>query len=282
MEQRYRELFDGVRAPERLRSETLRIPEKTAARRRKIPRAALIAAALVLVLAGTALAAELLGKVHIGLIGTSTENPAGSGYEGYAEFERIPVENLSPKAVQAFSELENGVGTWRFGSWAEAEEFLGLELARSSILDQISPAPQCRVWAAGQPASEDCPAAPLYMKVSASYLTDGLMVSQDAWIEFSHPGQAERELGGFGLGTARSGEVFLENYAASGGIEAVIVTAAGTRYAPGGAFDRTRYIAYFVRDHAFFTVSVQVNGTPEQPESVRALEVLKSVLDGCE
>lgn len=58
----YRETFDGIHASQSLRQEVLNMTkqEKTAVKR-QIPRAALIAAVIVLVLAGTALAASLTG-----------------------------------------------------------------------------------------------------------------------------------------------------------------------------------------------------------------------------
>ena len=56
MEKEYRELFDGVRASGRLRMEVMNMKREETKRVRRIPRAALIAAALVLALAGTAVA----------------------------------------------------------------------------------------------------------------------------------------------------------------------------------------------------------------------------------
>ena len=66
MEKEYRELFDGVRASGRLRMEVMNMKREETKRVRRIPRAALIAAALVLALAGTAVV-WLLTKKNAGL-----------------------------------------------------------------------------------------------------------------------------------------------------------------------------------------------------------------------
>ena len=56
MENRYREMFDEVRASDRLRTEVLRMRERENGRRGRLPAAALAAAVLAVILAGTALA----------------------------------------------------------------------------------------------------------------------------------------------------------------------------------------------------------------------------------
>lgn len=56
MERKYREMFGEVHASDRLKQEVLNMTKQKRSQRRHIPLAALIAAVLVVVLAGTALA----------------------------------------------------------------------------------------------------------------------------------------------------------------------------------------------------------------------------------
>ena len=90
MEKEYRELFDGVRASGRLRMEVMNMKREETKRVRRIPRAALIAAALVLALAGTAVA--YLSRVTVA--------PYGDGYSVHAEAGNVPLASLSEVVLQ--------------------------------------------------------------------------------------------------------------------------------------------------------------------------------------
>ena len=102
--------------------------------RRRIPAAALVAAVLVIALAGTAVAASYFGRLDV--------LPAESGYEnGYhiwGAYQNIPPERLSKELLEYASLTDGGEeGKWTFDSWSEAEEFLGLELADNALLEAM-------------------------------------------------------------------------------------------------------------------------------------------------
>lgn len=147
METKYREMFDQVRASERLRKEVMEMTkqEKTAPKRR-IPRAGLIAAALALALAGTAIAAAY--RVHIQNFTPEqlAEEGADDGYAVLTDVEPTPLEDFSQEAREAAADAERpwgqvvrapedrSPGTKRFSwsqdfeTWEEAEEFLGIQV----------------------------------------------------------------------------------------------------------------------------------------------------------
>lgn len=105
METKYREMFDQVRASERLRKEVMEMTkqEKTAPKRR-IPRAGLIAAALALALAGTAIAA-------VGMPGTLRDWFAmewQARTDGDISLEQLALIDSLTQEVRA-SDTQNGV-----------------------------------------------------------------------------------------------------------------------------------------------------------------------------
>ena len=144
MEKEYRELFDEVHASRRLRMEVMNMKHEETKHAHRIPRAALVAAALALVLAGTAVAAEHLGWIKIepvsGWLGPDGPVDGGGYTLTYENDGRFPAESLS-KEVFAIGEEIGDVHyprrTIPFESWAACEKFLGVELADNPQLERM-------------------------------------------------------------------------------------------------------------------------------------------------
>ena len=142
MEKKYQELFDQVHASPALRMEVLHMKERERTGRRRMPAAALTAALLVAVLAGTALAAGAMGLVHADFmdLGILTN---GEHREGLLARGEVAPRPLSERALERVTGKED---TWIFDSLEEAEDFLGLEIASNDVLDQMEAIPStvCR------------------------------------------------------------------------------------------------------------------------------------------
>lgn len=278
MEKRYRELFDGVRASDRLRTEVSNMKREEMRRVRSIPKAALIAAALVLALAGTAVAAELLGTVRIDLRDPNETNTAGDGYTGEAAFRTIPGEDLSEAALERAAEMEDVLGSWEFDSWPEAAAFLGLELQSNPKLEELPPVKKkggCGAMVLTYSGEDQQHNVPFLILLSAAYQADGCRITQGAVMRFQYPGYPQREAG-WGFAKHR-GETHLEEYAMPNGMNASIVTT--TRDRTESTISYTSYTAYWVADNILYSLQTGVHDPLEHPDSVHALEVLKEVLD---
>lgn len=282
MEKQYRELFDGVRASDRLRMEVMNMKREENKRIRRVPRAALIAAALAVILAGTALAAELLGHVQIELKDPNETNTSGDGYTGEADLQTIPAESLSEAALERAAEMEDVVGSWEFDSWSEAAEFLGLELQSSPKLEEppLVKKGGCNAMVLAYSGEEQQHNVPFLIILSTAYQADGCRITQTAHMQFQYPGYPQRETG---LGFAKHrGETHLEEYTAHSGIQASIVTNTRKTGAADGGIDRTTYTAYWVTDNVLYSLQIRTHGPADYPDSVRAVEILKEILDAYE
>ncbi len=287
MENKYLELFDEVHASGRLRTEVMNMRHEGHRHTRRVPRAALIAAVLILVLAGTALATGVLEQIKIKLEDPDETNSSGSGYSGQAEYRTIPAENLSDAARQRAAEMEESTGSWEFDSWAAAEDFLGLELMHNPILEEM---PLCgkRGERAGCGAfvinyePEEGEAVPFLILLSAAYRGEGCRITQSAYLQFQYPGYPGRETG-FGLGTHK-GETYLEDYETPGGIKVSIVTTTGTRRygLTGVKLEHTDYFAYFLWNDVFYSLHAEVSDPVGHPDAVNALATMKAILDAYE
>lgn len=283
MEKQYRELFDGVRASDRLRMEVMNMKREESKPIRRVPRAALIAAVLAVVLAGTALAAELLGHVQIELKDPNETNTSGNGYTGGAEFQTIPAESLSEAALERAAEMEDVVGSWEFDSLSEAAAFLGLELQSNPKLEELPPVKKkggcdAMVWTySGEDQQHN---VPFLIFLSTTYQADECRITQTAHMQFQYPGYPQRETG---LGFAKHrGETHLEEYTAHGGIQASIVTNTRKTGAADGGVDRITYTAYWVTDNVLYSLQIRTHGPADYPDPVRAVEILKEILDAYE
>lgn len=281
MEKEYRKMFDGVRASDRLRLEVMNMKREETKRIRRIPRAALIAAALVVILAGTALAAELLGHIQIELKNPNETNTSGDGYTGGADFQTIPAESLSEAALERAAEMEEVCGGWEFDSWSEAEAFLGLELQSNPKLEELPPVKKkggCDAMVLTYSGEDQQHNVPFLIILSASYQADGCRITQAANMQFQYPGYPQREAGwGF---AKHHGETHLEEYTMPNGIKASIVTT--TRDRTENTTSYTSYTAYWVADDILYSLKTGVHDPLEHPDSVHALEILKEILDAYE
>lgn len=280
MEKEYRELFDGVRASDRLRREVMNMKREETKRIRRIPRAALIAAVLVVILAGTALAAELLGYIQIDLKNPDETNTSGEGYTGGAAYQTIPGESLSEAALERAAGMEDVFGNWKFDSWSEAAAFLGIELLSNPKLEELPPVKKkggcdAMVWIySGEDQQQ-----PFFILLSASYQADGCRITQAAHMNFQHLGYPQQEAG-WEFAKHR-GETHLEEYTMPSGIEASIITTT-KKIGAAGVLDYTTHTAYWVTDDVLYALRTSVHDPVDHPDSVHALEILKEVLDAYE
>ena len=133
-----RELLEGFGEID----ETL-VAEAETARPRRRPRAWLLAACICLALAGTAYAVGNLWGVQIGGLSTGEEE---SGYSVYGTVRTVRDEAFSQEVHDALrekwdawlaeDEMMRGLSStrpgtlwWKYGTWAEGAEFLGIALA---------------------------------------------------------------------------------------------------------------------------------------------------------
>lgn len=199
----------------------------------KIPRAALAAAVLAIALAGTALAAEYFGwlKSARPLEASELYNAnTTAGYRTEIEYGRIPVESLSPEALEWISSLpgteERPFDSQSFDSWQDAENFLGLELADNALLEGMAR----KDSSFGYEYGEVCSSGPCLVmsegpagltEVLSRYLDGEYEIMQTALLQFACAGEE-------GPATMRStiegmGSFRTETYQAVNGLEAVLL-----------------------------------------------------------
>ncbi|MDE7219082.1 MAG: hypothetical protein K2O45_05605 [Oscillospiraceae bacterium] len=231
MKKEYWELFNEVHASERLRTEVMNMKHEETKRIQRIPRAMLAAAALVFVLAGTAVAAEHFGwlkSVRPVEPGELLTDNAQAGYQTKTVYDKIPIEALTPEAlawITSVSEAgEHAYDTKSFDTWQDVENFLGLELADHALLEGMG----TKDPSSGRGvicSSGDC----LVMSEGMTGLTEVLSRYQDgeyeimqtALLQFACPGQE----GGSAALTSRiesMGGFRTESYQTSDGLEAVL------------------------------------------------------------
>ena len=156
MENNYRDMMDAVKAPEGLRMEVMKMSEQERTKKtRPLPvRVALAAACIGALLMTAAIAAEGLGFDFVKIF-TGEEKKVlqgtvqGQESEGIQKWEvdyevdgsgaeYIPLSALSQeiqdKRAQVSQEGVYHQETLAFDTWAEVEEYLGLELADNSVL----------------------------------------------------------------------------------------------------------------------------------------------------
>lgn len=296
MEKEYRELFDEVHASQRLRMEVMNMKHEETKHAHRIPRAALVAAALALVLAGTAVAAEHLGWIKIepvsGWLGP--DGPVdGDGYTlTYENDGRFPAESLS-KEVFAIGEEIGDVHyprrTIPFESWAACEKFLGVELADNPQLERMGKDTVRIEDFDGSVSNAHAYVNLSYAKrmpscitVSAYYKEGDISVSQDATLRTQYAFESS-DPEDWDLLVPQNGEEPLaqETYIAPDGTEAVILT---DTYDIADVAGFTTCYASFIKSNARFTlaVSVRTHNYQEPTNAPDALEVIKEILDAYE
>lgn len=288
MEKEYKALFDQVHASPALRTEVLRMRERQTGRR-SVPAAALIAALLVAVLAGTALAAGAMGLVHADFmnLGSITNSEYREGVLARGEVEPRP---LSEEALERVTGKED---TWIFDSLEEAEDFLGLEIANNDVLDQMEAIPStvcrsnraetvtggCLVDVAADPLGGVW--VPRTLRIYSAYMGEHGAFFQSAEMKAAHPNRWREEDDPALAMPTPDGGIAVEDYVTPRGLEVKIVKNSYTHLenVPGNycSFD-----AFFVLNNTFFDLYTSV-GESEQfyyKDADLALTEMKAILDG--
>lgn len=254
--------------------------------KRRIPAAAL-AAALVIALAGTALAAAHFGRLEV----FPAEGGYESGYSVWGAYQNIPPERLSKELLDYAAQADGGEeGKWTFDSWSEAEEFLGLELADNALLEAMPHEewePHCE-YCLGPKDVGRCTVEthfslglPDVISLSAGYFEDeyaDFCVNVFAYLRVKG---AEKEDVPFGLGSEMNlKNAKAEEYVTPGGLKVTIIA---TEYSAISELDGavkmcSAYNAYFTLNDAMFWLRTDFN----EENAAVILEQLKQVLDAYE
>lgn len=288
MEKRYKELFDQVHASPALRTEVLTMRERHT-RRRRVPGAALTAAVLAAVLAGTALAAGAMGLVHADFmdLGSLTNGEYREGILARGEVEPRP---LSAEALERVSGRED---TWIFDGLEEAEGFLGLEIADNDVLDRMEAIPStvcrsnraetvkggCLVDVSADPLGGVW--VPRTLRIYSAYMGEHGAFFQTAEVKADHPNRWREENDPALAMPTPDGGIAVEDYVTPRGLEVKIVKKNYTHLGsvPG---DYCSYDAFFVLNNTFFDLYTSV-GQGEQfyfKDAELALAEMRAILDG--
>lgn len=262
--------------------------------RRRIPAAALAAAVLVIALAGTAMAAEYLGWIKIEPI-SSWLGPDGpeevSGYAVTFDDTQFPAENLSEEVFSIGEEIGDVHLPRRmiaFDSWSACEEFLGVDLANNSRLDQM----QRDIMQVDDPdhsiGRTHAYVSLNYSKLMPSYITttacyregNNIHVGQSVKLRTQYAPDKDPEQ--WDMQIPQNGEEPLAyvTYITSAGVEATIFT--DTYDTPISTY--TSCYASFIKDNMYFTlnVSVKTHEGQEPTNAPDAMELTKEILDAYE
>lgn len=277
MEKQYRELFDGVRASDRLRMEVMNMKREESKPIRRVPRAALIAAALAVILAGTALAVEIIySKLHIQV----------NDGEGFCVTDAAPIqpkEVLSDEFLEYAAQIEKDSELIGFDSWEEAEEFTGLDFVRNSYLDQMEQVGTG--WLDSSPESvRNCilvsytQQRPWRIEVDGSYQAGDFVVRQIASVRIGPGLEDSGNSMGWPNGIVRD----METYITPSGLETAIMTVDHRITAPNGNSNHLLriYTAYLSVNNV--QIRLEVMAAPEDPGPAKVIPVLKEILDAYE
>ena len=314
MREKYKETFDGVHASQQLKTEVMNVKrEENVTKRRKVPAAALAAALLTVVLAGTAVAVEIINRVEVGLVNPDETGVSTEGYSLQVKFSPIPLESLSDEALERFARGEGGdiqryegndgeYVSWTHHSWAEAEAFLGLDLGRNPLLEQYPEVylsnsydpDEGTCWVGGVLADDEGTKIPAGFDVCSGYQIEDCHVQVMAELRVDSPAAAafpgtragiEHEAFQYvdagtveGCYTTEDKQFSTEEYTAASGLTAIIVSRSDTRaYDPDDdEWIRPDSTAYFARENAWF--SIECVG----PDCARETAMLKQILDAYE
>lgn len=272
MEKGYRELFDEVHAPERLKMEVMNMKHEKIEHAHKIPRAALIAAVLVFILVGSA--AAYLSRMRVA--------PYGDGYSFQAETGNIPLASLPEDLLRRAEKADQVQEALTFQSWDEAEAYLGLEIADNKRLDQMEKG----LWGISLGESSQPVMAPVIMLLqyrnglpdtiilTASYVEGDASVMAEAALMVEDPTFDKDRSYHFAAPGMELKSV--ETYVTPGGMETAITTC---RASYREDWVRTEYYGQFVLGRAAFRVRTGAN---EGESGEDALALLKEVLDAYE
>ena len=267
----------------------------TGNRSRIIPAAALAAAILVMVLAGTALAEGYFGRLDVSPVDGGYEN----GYNVRGAYQNIAPERLSEEVLERAAQMGKGYEEFIFSSWSEAEEFLGLEIADNAVLEEMARSGWEPSLPEGEPPHEheshatleDAGRCTVCMNYSlglpdvihlyTQYWGDdfegcpmGLVVS--AFMRVKGEGHEDRPLT---LGNS-NGQTEVEKYVTPSGMEAAIFTGGYdvVSEAHGTTYRQPSYSVYFTMNDTMFWLETAFS--EENADTV--LSGLKEVLDAFE
>lgn len=265
MDHRLRRMFDQVRMgpdqEEAILADLLNeaggnVPEQR--RARTIPKFALIAAALAIVMAGTALAAYW-GRVSIEAVDDFGIRGWNDGYRIYSSDCVIPLDSLSAEVRNAFTDSMDASNYISFKSWSDAEAFLGLELADNAQLDQIAKAKRIQYKPSGdtklKKAWSHCLMSinlPWIINVCTFYEKNNCTIIESVQIKTDY-GTDDPSLsvtGGWQV--PFQGDAEFLSYKTPGGLEVSICK----DIAADGEYERTTYNAYFVKNNALFNLEL--------------------------
>lgn len=242
--------------------------------RRRIPAAAIAAAVLVAVLAGTAMA--YFSRVTVAPYGDE------GGYSVRAETGNVPLSELSEDVLQRAAEASVSGELLPFQSWEEAEEYLGLDIADNARLEQMEKG----LWGIDLDEGQGPVVAPCItdlrysnglpdtITLTASYVEGDYSVKEEAVLMVEDPGFDANRAYNFANPMAELHST--EAYVTPSGVEAVIIT---SRVVFREDFVRMEYTAQFVLHQASFSVRISVD---EGKSGGGALTLLKEILDSYE
>ena len=240
--------------------------------RRRIPAAVLVAAVLVVVLAGAAMA--YFSRVTVAPYGDE------GGYSVRAETGNVPLSELSEDVLQRAAEASVSGELLPFQSWEEAEEYLGLDIADNARLEQMEKSLRAMsvgeddspvlapclllLWyyESGRPDTIDLSAC--YEEGDSAVNVEAVLLVEDPDFDWERPyhfANAVAEMSG------------AEQYVTPGGLETTIVTSRET-FREDVVF--TKCEAEFVLGRAFFRVWISV---PDGDSVEGSESLLKEVLD---
>ena len=294
-DQKLNRVFDRVKlSPEReeaMLADLLREKKEVSSMKqttgRRIPAAALAAAALVITLAGTAVAVGYFERLDILPVAGNYEN----GYEVTGAYQNIPLERLSEAVLAHAAQADGGIDELIFSSWSEAEEFLGLEIAGNPMLEEMAQS-EWRLLHECDAAPEDVRRCTVQMCYSQG-LPDQIMLRASYWGDYFEEGpfgvnvlafmrvkEAEETQDMPVTINSRDIEVVNEEkYMTPKGIDATIITQIGTGTTlDGSSYRQHSYFAYFSYNNVMFQVITNFN----EENADTALYLLKQVLDAYE
>lgn len=283
---RLNRVFDQVRpSPDReeaMLDRLLREEEREGAymlkHRNKLRAAVLVAAALAVILAGTALAGEIASRIEVRIYESKEGERAGYSAPTYVmpvPLESLPEEAHSRLAGVMMSGASGAAGyeNWAFTSRAEAEKFFGVELAPNPVLEGMKEVNTVRRLEDGTESRAPCWASvwPDYgesvssmIQLTSGYENRNCWIHEEVTLVIDYSGQEVKPVRS-NLSVGADGRFQVEEYTTPSGLEASIVT---HRPEGGGIIS---YEAHFVLGGLRFSV---------RSDGALALTRLKEVLDG--
>lgn len=292
---RLKRVFDQVKlSPERegamladLLHEKKEVSSMKQTTKRRIPAAALVAAALVAVLAGTAVAVGYSGRLDVTPVDGDFEN----GYNVRGAYQNIPPERLSTELLERAERIGGGSEELIFGSWSEAEEFIGLEIADNPMLEEMAQSE----WT----PLHDGDATPEDMRRCTAHMSYSMGLPNKIWLHADYFGDYFEE-GTFGVnvlaymcvkaegrndrpftvGHTNGQNLEVEEYTTPSGLEVTIVSGEYpcVRAYDGATFQQHAYMAYFSLRSVMFELWTNYN----EDTAESSLRLLKQVLDAYE